>query len=138
MEFSIETREREEIIDISEKVENAVKKLLEEEKKIVCNRKGNACLIFTPHTTCSIIINEISNKDICEDILDFLRKQIPQGKWRHNCQEKNGDSHIKASILGSSQIIPIEQGKLQLGTWQKIGLAEFDGPRERRIVLKII
>jgi len=127
MDFTIKTNKREEIIDITEKV-----------KELVEGKKGKAVMVYCLHTTCSIIINEISNKDICEDILDFLRTRIPQGVWKHNCQEKNGDSHIKASILGSSQIIPIENGKLMLGTWQKIGLIELDGARERKIIVEVI
>ena len=138
MDFFVESKEREMIIDITDKVEESVVKLLQEEKKIVCNKKSRVCFIFTPHTTCGIIINEISNKDICEDILNFLRTRIPRGVWKHNCQEKNGDSHIKASLLGNCKVIPLEKGKLALGKWQRIGLAEFDGPRERKITVEIL
>ena len=138
MEFSVKTSKREEVIDITEKVEENVSKLWEKEKKIVCNKKSRACLIFALHTTCAVIINEISNKKFCEDLLNFLKKQVPQGVWKHNCTRKNGDSHIKETILGSNQLIPISEGKLVLGTWQRIGLVELDGPRERKIIVQII
>ena len=127
MEFFVKTNRREEIIDITEKI-----------KELVEGKRGKAVLIFTPHTTCGIIINEVNNKDICEDLLNFLKKQVPQGKWKHNCQEKNGDSHIKASLLGNSVIIPIENGKLMLGTYQRLGLAELDGARERKVLVSLV
>jgi len=91
-----------------------------------------------PHATCSVIINENYDEAVCQDILTFLRKQIPKGKWKHDSIDSNADSHIKASLLGPSQLIPIKNGKLLLGTWQGIGLAEFDGPRERRVIVEIL
>jgi len=127
MEFTIKTKKREEIIDITEKV-----------KGMVEGKEGKACLVYVPHATCSIIINENYDEAVCKDILTFLKKQIPQGIWKHDSIDNNADSHIKSSLLGPSQIIPIENGKLLLGTWQGIGLAEFDGPRERKVIIKIL
>lgn len=138
MEFIIKTGKREEIVDITGKIQEAVSKLWEDEKKIVCNKKSRACLVYVPHATCAIIVNENYDSNVCEDILDFLKKQVPAGKWKHDCIDSNADAHIKASIIGPSQVIPIENGKLQLGRWQNIGLAEFDGPRERRVIIKIL
>jgi len=63
---------------------------------------------------------------------------LPKGKWKHDKIDNNADAHIKASIIGPSQVIPIENAKLQLGRWQNIALAEFDGPRERKIIVKIL
>jgi len=129
MQFTIETNKREEIIDITKQVEDIVKKN---------GKKGGACLVYVPHATCSIIVNENYDEAVCGDILRYLKKQIPSGIWEHDKIDNNGDAHIKASIIGPSQIIPIENGELQLGRWQGIALAEFDGPRERKIIVKII
>ncbi len=130
MEFTIKTNKREEIIDITKKIEEIVIKISDKDSK--------ACLVYAQHSTCSIIVNENYDEAVCEDILNWLKKQIPQGRWEHDKTDNNADAHIKASILGPSQIIPIENGKLQLGRWQGIVLAEFDGPRERKIIVKII
>ena len=130
MEFTIKTNKREEIVDITKEME----KIVEQE----ANKKSKACLIYVPHATCAIIINENYDKAVCEDILNFLKKQIPKGIWKHDAIDNNADAHIKASIIGPSQIIPIENKKLQLGKWQDIGLAEFDGPRERKVIVKIM
>lgn len=130
MQFTIKTQKREEIIDITEKVRELVDKASDEDSK--------ACLIYVPHATCAIIINENCDKNVCEDILDYLKKAIPQGKWKHDKLDGNADSHIKASIIGPSQLVPIKNGFLQLGKWQGIALAEFDGPREREVIVQVI
>jgi len=127
MEFTIRTSKREEIIDITEEV-----------KKIVSESNGKACLVYVPHATCAVIVNENYDKAVCEDILDFLKKQIPQGVWKHDKIDNNADAHIKASIIGPSQMIPIKNNSLQLGTWQGVALAEFDGPRERKVIVEVI
>jgi len=138
MEFTVSSSKREEIIDITKEVEEAVKKLCLEDKKRICNKDIRACLVYVPHATCSIIVNENYDEAVCRDILSYLKKQVPSGVWEHDKIDSNADSHIKASILGPSQVIPVEKGELQLGQWQGIGLAEFDGPRERKIIVKII
>ncbi len=127
MEIKVKTRKREEIIDITEKV-----------RRLVEGKEGKACLVYVPHATCSVIINENYDEAVCQDILTFLRKQIPKGKWEHDKIDSNADSHIKASLLGPSQIIPVKNGELALGRWQGIGLAEFDGPRERKVIIRIL
>ena len=130
MEFAIKTSEREEIVDITKQVKEIVDK--------ESNEDSRACLIYVPHATCAIIINENYDKAVCSDILAWLKKQIPEGIWKHDKIDNNADSHIKASIIGPSQLIPIQKGELQLGRWQGIALGEFDGPRERKIIAKII
>lgn len=130
MEFTVKSSKREEIIDITNQIQEIVFKASDEDSK--------ACLVYVPHATCAMIVNENYDKAVCEDILDFLRKQIPVGKWKHDKADSNADAHIKAAIIGPSQIIPIENGKLMLGRWQNIGLAEFDGPKERKIIVKIL
>lgn len=130
MEFIIKTSKREEIVDITKEVEKIVDRASDEDSK--------ACLVYVGHATCAIIVNENYDPAVCNDIIKFLKKQISQGIWEHDKIDDNADAHIKASIIGPSQIIPIEAGKLQLGRWQGIALAEFDGPRERKIIVKII
>jgi len=130
MEFAIKTSKREEIVDITKEVEKIVDRASDEDSK--------ACLVYVPHATCSVIVNENYDKTVCDDILAFLKKQIPSGIWKHDKVDDNADAHIKASIIGPSQIIPVQDGKLQLGRWQGIALAEFDGPRERKVIVNII
>ncbi len=94
-------------------------------------------MVFVPHTTCGITINENADPSVCKDILKQLNKLIPfDDNYFHI--EGNAAAHIKASILGSSVTIFIEDSKLQLGTWQGIYLGEFDGPRHREVWIKLI
>ena len=130
MEFAIKTSEREEIVDITKEVEKIVDRASDADSK--------ACLVYVPHASCAVLINENYDKAVCEDVLAFLKKQIPSGIWKHDAVDNNGDAHIKASIIGPSQLIPTQEGKLQLGKWQGIALAEFVGPRERKVVVKIL
>ena len=130
MEIYIETTKREEIIDITQQIE----KIVNENS----NENSKACLVYVPHATCAIIVNENYDKAVCKDILELLKKQIPKGIWEHDAIDNNADSHIKASIIGPGQIVPIENKELKLGRWQGIALAEFDGPRNRRISVTII
>lgn len=130
MEFTIKTTKREEIVDITREV-----------KKIVSEntvRDSKMCLVYVPHATCSVIINENYDEAVCRDILKFLKKQIPAGIWEHDKVDNNADAHVKAALLGPSQVIPIENSKLQLGRWQGIAVGEFDGPRERKVIIKIV
>jgi secondary thiamine-phosphate synthase enzyme len=130
MEFTVKTSKREEVINITAKVKEIVDRMSDEDSR--------ACLVFVPHTTCSIIINENGDSAVCEDIIDFLREFVKKGVWKHDKLDGNGDSHVKASIIGPSQMIPIQNGLMQLGKYQEIALAEFDGPRERRVIVQAI
>lgn len=129
MEFQIKTSKREEIVDITQEVKERVEKGADESSK--------ACLIYVPHATCGIIVNENYDEKVCRDILSFLRNKIPQGEWEHDKIDNNADSHIKSSIIGPQQVIPIEKSKVKLGRWQGIGLTEFDGPRNRTVIIRI-
>ncbi len=94
-------------------------------------------VVFVPHTTCGVTINENADPSVKEDITTLLSKLVPaDGSYRH--AEGNSDAHIKASLLGSSVTVIVESGALVLGTWQGIFLAEFDGPRKRSILIKVI
>jgi len=125
-EFTIKTKKREEIIDITEKIEEILKK----------SKMGDGmCLIYVPHATAALIINENADEKVKEDILEWLRKNIPTGIWRHDVIDNNADAHIKSSLIGCSQAIPFKNNRLLLGTWQGIMLVELDGPRERKVYI---
>jgi secondary thiamine-phosphate synthase enzyme len=123
--IEVRTEKRTEIVDITERVE----KLLE---------GSGVALIFTPHTTASIILNE-AEEGLLDDILELMEKIAPRNSnYRHNRIDSNADAHLKASILGNSVLVPFENGKLKLGTWQRILFIEFDGPRNRRVFVRQI
>ena len=124
LEISIRTPEREVLVDITDRVQTAVAQA----------RPGFTGLIsvFVPHTTAGVTINEGADPAVIRDIVDGLRRMVPRDAgYRHS--EGNSDAHIKASLVGSSVLVAAEDGALRLGTWQSIYLAEFDGPRNRRV-----
>ncbi len=93
------------------------------------------CTIYVPHTTAGITINEGADPAVCQDIIKKLNEMVPPNAgYRH--MEGNADSHIKASLIGSSVSVMVENGRLVLGTWQKIIFCEFDGPRSRKVYIK--
>ena len=127
---SVKTNSRAELIDITSQINSIIKK-----SKV----KNGLCNVFTAHATAAIIINENYDTNICLDLLDSLNKLIPSGIWRHDKIDGNADSHIKSAILGPSETIPINNGKLQLGQWQAVQFCELDGPRsDRKIIVTII
>jgi secondary thiamine-phosphate synthase enzyme len=94
------------------------------------------CTVYVPHTTAGVTINEGADPAVCRDIMKKLNDLVPpDAGYRH--MEGNADSHIKASMMGSSVTVPLENGRLVLGTWQKIFFCEFDGPRSRRLYIQI-
>jgi len=94
------------------------------------------CTLYCPHTTVGLVINERADPAVARDISSFLEELVPESRaWTH--VEGNSPAHVKAALIGGSVQIIIEGGKLCLGTWQGIFLAEFDGPRERKIWLRI-
>jgi secondary thiamine-phosphate synthase enzyme len=124
--IKVQSREREEMIEITRQVEKLVPKTGE-----------GVCVLFTQHTTCGLTINENADPDVKHDMLLFLKNTIPQfyDGFRHF--EHNSDAHIKSSLVGSSVTVPFESGKLLLGRWQGIYLCEFDGARERKVVMVV-
>jgi len=96
------------------------------------------CVLFVQHTTCGLTVNENADPDVQSDMLGFLRRLIPQYEPNFTHFEHNSDAHIKASLMGSSVTVPFENGKLCLGRWQGIYLCEFDGPRERKILVSVV
>jgi len=95
------------------------------------------CIVYVPHTTAAVFINEGADPDVVKDILNTLDRLIP---WTNDYShmEGNAAAHIKSSIIGNSRIIPILDGRLMLGKWEAVFLAEFDGPREREVVVSIV
>jgi len=127
--IEIKTTKKEEIIDITGQVKEIVKKSDIDE---------GICLVYVPHATCSVIINENYDKAVCEDILATLNKIIPlHDNYKHDKIDNNAAAHIKAAILGPSQSLSVHDGILQLGQWQGIAIAEFDGPRDRKVYINI-
>ena len=99
--------------------------------------KDGLVTVFIPHTTAGVTINESADPDVMTDILSYVKKTVPHnGGFRH--AEGNSDSHILASFFGSSATVILENGKLLLGTWQGIFFCEFDGPRSRKVWIKVI
>ncbi len=99
--------------------------------------KSGICIVYVPHTTACVFINEGADPDVIRDIAYSVEKLIP---WKDNYAHSEGNSaaHIRSAIIGNSRVIPIEDGDLTLGTWEAIFLAEFDGPRERKVIVKVI
>jgi len=125
--LSIRTHSQSELMDITPLVRDIVHK-----SKI----ESGVCYIFVPHTTAGITVNENADPSVKQDILSELDKLVPwRGDYTH--LEGNAAAHIKASLLGSAEMIPVEDGDLVLGTWQGVFFAEFDGPRRREVWVKI-
>ncbi len=126
--ISISTRSRNELHDITSMVEDAVK---------TSKVKSGLCHIFIPHTTAAITINENADPSVKKDIIEGLEKLAPpDAGYAHT--EGNADAHIKSAMVGTDRTVPIEAGRLALGTWQGIFFCEFDGPRQRTVIVNII
>jgi secondary thiamine-phosphate synthase enzyme len=123
--ITVKTSKRNEIIDITSIVEDAVAK-----SKV----KVGICTVFCPHTTAALTINENADPNVKHDILAKLSRMIPEHENYSN-SEGNSDAHIKASLVGNSVSVIVEDGKLMLGTWQGIMFCEFDGPRSRNVYI---
>ena len=128
MELKVRTSKRYEVIDLTRQIAEAVK---------AAHISEGLCSVYVPHATAAIIINENDDQQIGFDLLDALEKLIPEGIWRHDQVDSNGAAHLKAAILGPSETIPIQDGRLALGTWQAVMLVELDGPRERKVIVTI-
>lgn len=120
--IEVETKDRVEIIDITREVERRA--------------SGRAVLVYTPHTTTAIVINE-AESGLLRDIATTLAKLVPKGAgYEHDRIDSNADAHLKATLLGNSVVVPVENGRLALGTWQRILFVELDGPRLRRVYVQ--
>jgi secondary thiamine-phosphate synthase enzyme len=127
--FRIRTTRRTEFIEITDQVRSAV----QDE-----GLKAGACIVYCPHTTGAITIQENADPDVVHDMLLWLNQHIPKDVPGFRHAEGNSDSHIKSSLVGSSAMVLIEEGDLVFGTWQGIYFCEFDGPRERTVNVQLI
>ncbi len=119
---------REELIDITRLVREAVAQ---------SGVRSGICYIFVPHTTAGVIINEHADPDVARDIEETLKKLVPEGAgYRH--LEGNADSHIKSVLVGCQVFLLVEDSKPVLGTWQGVFFCEFDGPRRRKVYIKVV
>jgi len=129
-EFRISTNKKQELIDITDRIKKIVKD---------SGVKNGICIVYVPHATAGILINENYDASVCNDIINKLEQIAPQRDvYEHNRIDDNAHSHIKASLIGPSETTIIQNNELVLGTWQGIALAEFDGPRTRTVLVKII
>ncbi len=127
--IDIETGKRTEALDITSKVSQA---LLES------GIKSGICIVYSLHTTTALTINEADDA-LINDILSLLERIAPKGAgYEHDRGDGNAHAHLRAALLGNSATIPVEDGRLALGTWQRIIFLEFDGPRRRRIFVRIV
>jgi len=124
-EFTIKTRNRFDSIDVTDLVAETVQGI-----------KEGVAHVIVKHTTCAVIINE-AESGLMKDYLNWAKKLVPpEGEFEHNLIDNNGHAHITSAIIGNSRIVPITEGKLDLGTWQRVILLEFDGPRTRTLLVK--
>lgn len=125
---SVKTTTRVDMVDITHRVQQEVEKT---------GVTDGLCVVYVPHTTSGVTINEGADPAVCSDIIKKLKQLVPPNDgYRH--MEGNSDSHIKASLMGSSVTVLVERGRLVLGTWQKIFYCEFDGPRSRKFFVKSV
>jgi secondary thiamine-phosphate synthase enzyme len=127
-DLTIHTRKTQEMIDITAQVGEVVQH---------AGVANGFCMVYVPHATAAIVINENADPNVCQDILDALARIVPEGAWRHDRIDNNAAAHIKATILGPSETVPVQEGRLRLGTWQSLMLVEFDGPRDRSVIVEV-
>jgi secondary thiamine-phosphate synthase enzyme len=127
MEIDVRTESRTQMVDITARIEERLQREGFEE---------GFCFLYVPHTTAAITINESADPAVRADILMVLNKMVPwEADYRH--LEGNSPAHVKASLVGASELIAVEKGRLVLGTWQGVFFCEFDGPRKRRLSLRL-
>ena len=124
----VKTDRRTQLVDVTREVKRAV---------AAAGVASGVCYVYVPHTTAAVMINEHADPDVATDLEGVFDRLVPhKGPYRHS--EGNSDSHAKAMMVGASQIIFVEGGKLALGSWQGVFFCEFDGPRERKMWVKVM
>jgi secondary thiamine-phosphate synthase enzyme len=127
-QLRVNTNSRTEFIDITQDIQKLVGE---------SNVRTGVCCLSVPHTTAAITINENADPSVIRDIIKGLNKAVPfDNDYTHS--EGNSAAHIKSSIIGASTVLIIEEGRLVLGTWQAVYFCEFDGPRDRRVLVKVV
>jgi len=125
---TIHSKSREAFIDVTSRIQDIVS---------ASGIRSGLCALHVPHTTAAITVNEGADPSVQSDILAYLADRVPhRGPYRHG--EGNSDAHIKSTLVGVSQVLPVEEGKVVLGTWQSIFFCEFDGPRTRRLHVQLV
>jgi secondary thiamine-phosphate synthase enzyme len=128
-EFEIKTSKRTEVVDITEKVEAAVRK-----SKI----KNGICLIFVPHATAAVVLEE-AEAGLIKDMEAAIQKNFPRAAgYRHDRIDDNADAHLASGFIGQSRIYPVKDGKIVRGTWQQSLFLELDGPRNRQVIVTVV
>jgi secondary thiamine-phosphate synthase enzyme len=130
--FQVKTPRREVFVDVTAQVREALAR---------AGVREGLCLVYSPHTTAGVTINENSDPDVPRDMLAWFRAAVPRegpegDRFRHD--EGNADAHLKASLVGAGQTVPVAEGQLVLGVWQAIFLCEFDGPRTRTVHVQVV
>jgi secondary thiamine-phosphate synthase enzyme len=128
MQLSVRTHDQTEMIDITAQVQDVLD---------AQHIKNGLCMVYVPHTTAAVTINESADPSVRRDVLMILNQIVPwKADYRH--MEGNSPAHVKASLIGSSELLAVENGRLILGTWQGIFFCEFDGPRTRKVHIQVI
>ena len=128
MRFEVTTTHRDELVDVTARVAEAV---------ATSGVVAGIAVVSSPHTTAGVTVNENADPDVQRDVLHGLQRISPrEGDWRHF--EGNSDAHLKTALVGTSAMLPVAGGRLALGTWQAVYLAEFDGPRARRLDVTVV
>lgn len=126
--LKVRSHEREEMLEITSDVQRKIEE---------SGAREGICVLFVQHTTAALTVNENADPDVQRDMLQHLRALIPQHGVGFLHAEENSDAHLKASLVGSSVTVPFQDGKLLLGRWQGIYLCEFDGARERQVIMML-
>ncbi|MFN2456280.1 MAG: secondary thiamine-phosphate synthase enzyme YjbQ [Pyrinomonadaceae bacterium] len=126
--LKVRSHEREEMLEITREVQQKIQE---------AGVPEGICVLYVQHTTAGLTVNENADPDVRRDMLHALRTLIPQYGMDFRHAEENSDAHLKASIVGTSVTVPFHDGKLLLGRWQGIYLCEFDGARERRVIMML-
>ena len=124
IQIDVRTTARRDMVDVTAQIQRAIAGL----------DGGDAVLVWVPHTTAAVVVNENADPDVRHDLLAAYEAMVPGVDFRH--AEGNSDAHLLATLLGTQVMVPLDEGRLRLGTWQGIYLVELDGPRSRRLWLK--
>ena len=127
--FRVETHAQSEMVEVTDRVAKFVRR---------ADVRDGVCWVFVPHTTAGVTIQENADPDVKHDLLAKLDRLIPRREDYYRHAEGNSDSHLKTSFVGSSQVVFVRSGRLELGRWQGVYLCEFDGPRTRTVMLKAV
>jgi len=126
--MEVKTDNKFQIVDITSRVEEELK---------TSNVQSGICLVYTPHTTTAVVVNE-AEPGLLQDMLDKMRALVPESpNYRHG-GDGNAHAHIQAALLGNSAVIPVDGGSLLLGTWQRVLFLELDGPRRRKVMVTVL